>query len=330
VLITAALTLAEEARNTERHEWKDINKKLRHAKVNFVRFKRYFTYAEYFQGSVTTRLTVRQVSAGAVDPLEATVPSLKEVEVAMQQPEAESSFAQMSLDPAPEEEMEIEVEVVVDTIEVQIEEDLLDQNPTTLPTMPGKPITAFVIDTQGGQPIRTGIPPPRIREVSPTPSNSSEEIILFTGRNKQNTARVVETRSNLKPTMTITDPIDAKIKAVDDRINKNKGLLEVLQLRDNAAKLPYSPASHSCGEFEALLSKPQRYVRSLLPHFTCFLCSGTNEDFAVAITICPNVVAKDIGEVLSKMKKMHSLLIIWQTWIRMMIYLEILHSIKEN
>lgn len=40
----------------------------------------------------------------------------------------------------------------------------------------------FIIDIEGNQPIETNLPPPRIRSSSPTPSNSSEEVILFRGR----------------------------------------------------------------------------------------------------------------------------------------------------
>ncbi|OAF57386.2 hypothetical protein VC83_04631 [Pseudogymnoascus destructans] len=41
---------------------------------------------------------------------------------------------------------------------------------------------AFIIDTEGNQSIETNLPPPQIRSSSPTPSNSSEEVILFRGR----------------------------------------------------------------------------------------------------------------------------------------------------
>jgi len=37
IVLSPGLTLAEEARNTERHHWGDTGKKLRHTKINFVR-----------------------------------------------------------------------------------------------------------------------------------------------------------------------------------------------------------------------------------------------------------------------------------------------------
>jgi hypothetical protein len=40
----------------------------------------------------------------------------------------------------------------------------------------------FIIDTQGGEPVITGLPVPRIRSISPTPSSSSDEVIVFAGR----------------------------------------------------------------------------------------------------------------------------------------------------
>lgn len=40
----------------------------------------------------------------------------------------------------------------------------------------------FIIDMEGSHSIETNLPPPQIRSSSPTPSNSSEEVILFRGR----------------------------------------------------------------------------------------------------------------------------------------------------
>ncbi|KFY47269.1 hypothetical protein V495_02016 [Pseudogymnoascus sp. VKM F-4514 (FW-929)] len=40
----------------------------------------------------------------------------------------------------------------------------------------------FIIDTEGNHSIETNLPPPQVRSSSPTPSNSSEEVILFRGR----------------------------------------------------------------------------------------------------------------------------------------------------
>ncbi|OBT68950.1 hypothetical protein VE03_01245 [Pseudogymnoascus sp. 23342-1-I1] len=40
----------------------------------------------------------------------------------------------------------------------------------------------FIIDIEGSHSIETNLPPPQIRSSSPTPSNSSEEVILFRGR----------------------------------------------------------------------------------------------------------------------------------------------------
>ncbi|KAI9749904.1 MAG: FG-nucleoporin nsp1 [Chaenotheca gracillima] len=53
----------------------------------------------------------------------------------------------------------------------------------------------FVIDVEGSRaPVNTGLPPPVIRASSPTPSNSSDEVILFTGRNR-NGDSVANTRA---------------------------------------------------------------------------------------------------------------------------------------
>jgi len=202
-----SLTLAEEALNTERRQWGASDQKLRHSKVNFV-------------------------SAGAVDPL----PDLKV---------PDSAFAGMTLDsPAAEDKLEDEeeeeIEVIVDTIEVEVELEE-ESSAQVLPAIAQEPEEpepqpAFFIDTQGSVPIHTGIPPPRVRDVSPTPSNSSEEVILFTGRNNQGKGKsTAEPRrmGTSQPARTITDPIDAKIKVVDEMIEEKKELLRETLLAEH-------------------------------------------------------------------------------------------------
>ena len=44
------------------------------------------------------------------------------------------------------------------------------------------PAPIFYVDTTGTETIQTGLPPPTVRSASPTPSDSSEEVILFRGR----------------------------------------------------------------------------------------------------------------------------------------------------
>ncbi|KAI9717426.1 MAG: hypothetical protein M1812_004778 [Candelaria pacifica] len=54
---------------------------------------------------------------------------------------------------------------------------------------------SFFVDTTGSRPMETGLPAPTVRSLSPTPSDSSEEIILFAGRNFDD-SRVTGRESN--------------------------------------------------------------------------------------------------------------------------------------
>jgi len=64
------------------------------------------------------------------------------------------------------------------------------------------PEEAFIIDTEGTQPIKTGLPAPRIRSPSPSPSNSSEEVILFGGRDSSGKGILRPPSSRSRPTET--------------------------------------------------------------------------------------------------------------------------------
>lgn len=83
----------------------------------------------------------------------------------------------------------------------------------------------YVVDVQGDKSIDTGLPPPRLRSVSPVPSDSSEEIILFGGRDRHG-----EGLSRAKPASRIvTDPIEQKIREVDEKIHQREELLEEVE-----------------------------------------------------------------------------------------------------
>jgi hypothetical protein len=81
----------------------------------------------------------------------------------------------------------------------------------------------FVIDTQGGEPIITGLPLPQIRSISPTPSSSSDEVIVFAGRDKAGRCLSRLPQSKNKT----TDPCDSRIRKIDDNIYENQRLLAV-------------------------------------------------------------------------------------------------------
>lgn len=128
-------------------------------------------------------------------------------------------------------EEEAEEEIVVEVYEEpyeegeeeeQLVEDMVGQD---RPPQPG----VFFIDIQGNLPINTGIPPPRVS--SPTLSNSSEEVILFAGRD-QNGRGLSRPRPAPR---TISDPIDAQIRGVEKKIQEQEEILQdVLQQKSRS------------------------------------------------------------------------------------------------
>ncbi|QSZ31299.1 hypothetical protein DSL72_000862 [Monilinia vaccinii-corymbosi] len=84
------------------------------------------------------------------------------------------------------------------------------------------PSSSFMIDTNGGKPVETGLAPPRLRSISPAGSDSSEEVILFHGRGQLG-RRDTRIENDLPP---CPDPIDVKIKVLDDKLLEQRKLLE--------------------------------------------------------------------------------------------------------
>ncbi|TGO51324.1 hypothetical protein BCON_0163g00050 [Botryotinia convoluta] len=84
------------------------------------------------------------------------------------------------------------------------------------------PSSSFMIDTDGGNRVETGLAPPRLRSISPARSDSSEEVILFHGRGQ---VRNEDARMEHDPP-TSADPIDARIKFLDDKLLEQEKLLE--------------------------------------------------------------------------------------------------------
>jgi hypothetical protein len=237
IFFTAGFTLQEEARNTERHHpfW-DTDQRLRHTKVNFV-------------------------SAGSLEP---TIPK-----------DTESAMAEMTLDSPQNNEENAELDVEDDeetkthtwTPQLQpkspkqawtfsdsfpnAQADLVLQGERSKASNQDRAVSSrpqllsslvesstqdptyagFFVDTHGTTPVNTGLSPPRLRSTSPTPSNSSEEVILFGGRDRQGRGL---SRAPKRSRAT-TDPIDAKIRIVEDKIHGNEELLEhVLRIDDRA------------------------------------------------------------------------------------------------
>lgn len=80
----------------------------------------------------------------------------------------------------------------------------------------------FVVDAIATT-VNTGLPPPEFRSSSPTPSDSSEEVILFRGRDSSGRG----IRRTTPPRHASSDPYSTKIKAIEDQIHAQQALLEV-------------------------------------------------------------------------------------------------------
>lgn len=198
---TAGFTLQEEARNTERHQsfW-NTDQRLRHNKVQFV-------------------------SAGKFDPREL---------------DAENALAKMSLD-SPQEDVHTGEEEATPEAAVASPTNIVSGDPVSelpSPIVEEQPSSYFVVDTQG-EPLHTELPLPQVRATSPTPSNSSEEVILFGGRDRN--GRGVS-RAPKEP-KTQSASLDAKIRIVEDKIHEREELL-VEVLREKSVSPSRSPDQH--------------------------------------------------------------------------------------
>ena len=150
----------------------------------------------------------------------------------------------MSLDSHPQdtqEEEHVQIEIEAEAEEYEHFEDahspLHHRDPTT-----SIGTSNFIIDTHGDQSISTGLPPPRVLSPSPAPSNSSEEVILFGGRN--NLGKAIARSTQGSETAPSINPFDAKIKAVEDKIHLREEFLKSLHRK-------FSPPSFS----EELMAK---------------------------------------------------------------------------
>jgi len=97
----------------------------------------------------------------------------------------------------------------------------------------------FIIDTQGSEPVITGLPPPQIRLVSPTPSSSSDEVIVFAGRDKAGRGLSKLPKHDTKT----TDPYDSQIRIINDKIHENQMLLAMNADQAEQSSMAQQPAA---------------------------------------------------------------------------------------
>jgi len=153
----------------------------------------------------------------------------------------------MMLDSTPQEDDDIIVLEVKEQTDIKHEAISNHRKVIEQPQSSGEDqhLPAFIVDTQGTEPVHTGLAPPRLRSIpppratSPTPSDSSEEVILFAGRN--HTGEVISknpdvTRLEQKfSSITVIEDesykqsfteMDVKMKDIDNLIHEQEELLE--------------------------------------------------------------------------------------------------------
>lgn len=169
--------------------------------------------------------------------------------------DAEAALAEMTLDSPKDGDDEIEVFEEEDVPLEQEEELRLNDQATQLSAklVSEDQTCGYMVDIRGSGPIQTGMPPPRLRAVSPVPSNSSEEIILFGGRDQQGRGL---SRATHTSTMS-TNPIDRKIQIVEDKIHEQEELLEKVLCQTIVPPVgpPRASANSSTVEAEAICLK---------------------------------------------------------------------------
>ncbi len=215
-------TLAQEARNTERGQ-KFWDQRLRDNGVAFIR-------------------------AGTLEPTELQNTEDKLADMSLNS-RSEEAGAQ---GPADNSNAESEVGGGDDVLETEEEAETsttphFSTSKGLTPSPGGDTTLDFISDTQGTGPVETGIPPPRIRSCSATPSNSSEEVILFGGRDAL--GRGISRDPKPRISRVVTDPIDLKIKAIGEKIHAQEELLEgVLQEQKTTAFYSQPSAETSWAE----------------------------------------------------------------------------------
>ncbi|KAJ8063795.1 hypothetical protein OCU04_007656 [Sclerotinia nivalis] len=141
-----------------------------------------------------------------------------------------------------------------------------------------KPMAAssslFMIDTDGSKPVETGLAPPRLRSISPARSDSSEEVILFHGRSQSGKGDV-RIKHDLPA---YADPIDARIKMVEDKLLEQHKLLEET-LDEKEASLESIPPelAEALNKETFLGATPHQWANSPSPNFGAILPKRQNK-----------------------------------------------------
>jgi len=229
--LIANFTLQEEARNTERHQsfW-NTDQRLRDSRVSFV-------------------------SAGRIVPAEPDDTEAALADMTLESPKPGGGEANRDEEPDEELDGELDREVIeqehAEPEGMEQNDNILEEpNYTSIKSSINAQTFDFVIDTQGSGQFQTGIPPPKLRSPSPTPSNSSEEVILFRGRGRDQQVRSVSKPSqSSQSSRKMPENIDAKIRTVEDRIHEQTELLQEV-IAETRSFSPPASSSKVCEDVD--------------------------------------------------------------------------------
>lgn len=183
--------------------------------------------------------------------------------------DAEAALADMTLESPGQEDGEANKDEEQEQVQEQEEvEQEVEQDDTTFEEPAYSSIKTsiyaeafdFIVDTEGSGRIQTGMPSPKLRSPSPTPSNSSEEVILFRGRGHSQQIRSASKPPQLsQPSRNIPENIDAKIRIVEDRIHEQTELLQEVMAETQSFSPPASSSkAQEDADFESILPQMDR------------------------------------------------------------------------
>ncbi|KFY24638.1 hypothetical protein V493_05113 [Pseudogymnoascus sp. VKM F-4281 (FW-2241)] len=108
----------------------------------------------------------------------------------------------------------------------------------------------FIIDMEGSHSIETNLPPPQIRSSSPTPSNSSEEVILFRGR---------DNNGKFFGSLPLTEPKFSKTSSLRTTINDDVTVYTEDKQSTGSTRLA-TDMRHSPGDMSQITAKGKGHL----------------------------------------------------------------------
>lgn len=195
----AALSLRDEARNTERHSLWSSNVQLRHTQINFVRAEELDanTLTETRNDGRKNGNSMKRAASGPSTHPNTTYPSI------------EMNAEECKLGDAGEGG-QVDIEGLFNALNMPLE--------STSPPVSREGV--FLIDTVGSGRTNTGMIPPVLRSSSPSSSSSCDEVVIFMGRSRTQGRRPSKATSGVA-SATFPDPLEnvfAGPRTIEDHV----------------------------------------------------------------------------------------------------------------